>query len=106
MTIGEDYDAAIQAGRPVQGYQVYPPTWRVHISVIWERPAEIMYRVRAESLTQPPQPPVDHELTINKNNHRYYTETPAIHVTCREAAGWAQARSQNGTWPQTETFEF
>lgn len=105
-TIGENYDAAIQAGRPVQGYQVHPPTWRVHIERIRESRAEIDYRVRAESLTQPPQPPVEHHLIINKHTHRFYTETPATHVTCRQAAGWAQARSQTGAWPETGTFEF
>ncbi|SNY81106.1 hypothetical protein SAMN04244553_2686 [Nocardia amikacinitolerans] len=104
--IGQEYEAAIQAGQPIPGIQVYPPTWRVHLERNWETAAEIEYRVQAESLTRPSQPPIDHQLTINKRNHHYYTNTEAIHVTCREAAGWAQARSQTGAWPETGTFEF
>ncbi|MCP2295944.1 hypothetical protein APR11_002372 [Nocardia amikacinitolerans] len=104
--IGREFDEAIRTGQPVQGYQVYPPTWRVHIERIRETPAEIDYRVRAESLTQPPQPPADHQLTINKRSHRFHTDIPATHLTCRRAAAWAQARSQTGAWPETGTFEF
>ncbi|NEW29181.1 hypothetical protein [Nocardia cyriacigeorgica] len=108
QTIGEMYDEAIRTGRPVQGYQVYPATWRVHIERTRETAAEIEYRVQAESLTVPPaEPPVQRLLTINKHSLRYHTDTRATHVTCRQATGWAQARSrQNGTWPPTGTFEF
>ncbi|WP_249040511.1 hypothetical protein [Nocardia cyriacigeorgica] len=108
QTIGEMYDEAIRTGQPVRGYQVYPATWRVHIERTRETPAEIEYQIQAESLTMPPaEPPVQRLLTINKQTLSYHTDTRATHVTCREAMGWAEARSrQNGTWPPTGTFEF
>ncbi|BDT89243.1 hypothetical protein [Nocardia cyriacigeorgica] len=65
-TIGEQYDEAIRTGHRVQGYQVYPPMWRVDIERIWETPEEIEYRVRARSQTQPPaEPPTERQLVIN-----------------------------------------
>lgn len=106
-TIGEQYDEAIQSGRPVPGRQVYPPTWQISIDRLRETPTEIEYRVQARSLTHPPaEPPIDRMLTINKHNHRFHTDTRATHETCMRAAGWARAQSQqNGVWPRTGTFQ-
>lgn len=106
MTIGEMYDEAIEAGNPVQGFQVYPPTWRVQLRTNWETEHEIEYRVTAESLIQPPLPPIDLTLRINKNNQRFQTDPPTAHEVGIQAMSWAEFNSRNGTWPQTATFEF
>lgn len=106
-TIGEQYDEAITTGGRVQGYQVYPPMWRVEIERVWETPEEIEYRVRAQSQTQPPaEPPAERQLVINKATLRTRTNTRAIHVSVRHAQAWAEARSRrDGTWPQNGAFE-
>ncbi|WP_163825626.1 hypothetical protein [Nocardia cyriacigeorgica] len=106
--IGAEYDEAIRTGGSIQGYQVYPPTWRAHIERIRETPEEIEYQVRAESLTEPPaEPPAERQLVIDKQTLETRTNTRAIHPTVQHATAWAEARSRrNGTWPQTGTFEF
>ncbi|WP_171048332.1 hypothetical protein [Nocardia cyriacigeorgica] len=107
-TIGEEYDEAIRTGRPVRGYRVYPPIWRVDIERIWETTEEIEYRVSARSETQTPaQPPIEHQLVINKQTLKFTSTTRAIHESVRHAKAWAEARSrQHGLWPQNGTFEF
>ncbi|ONM47071.1 hypothetical protein [Nocardia donostiensis] len=105
--IGEEFDEAIQTGQPVQGHQVYPPMWRVQIERTRETSEEIEYNVQAQSLTQPPEPPVQRQLVINKHTLRSRTNVPGIHHTCAQATAWAEWQShRNGTWPQTGTFEF
>ncbi len=107
-TIGEQYDEAISTGRRVQGYQVYPPMWRVDIQRIRETPEEIEYRVRAQYQTQPPaEPPTERQLVIHKETLKTRTDSRAIHESVRHATAWAEARSRrDGTWPQNGTFEF
>ncbi|MBF6412288.1 hypothetical protein [Nocardia cyriacigeorgica] len=107
-TIGEQYDEAIRTGGRVQGYQVYPPMWRVDIQRIWETPDEIEYRVRARPQTQPlAEPPTERQLVIYKETLKIRTNSRAIHESVRQATAWAEARSrQDGTWPQSGTFEF
>ncbi|WP_258079808.1 hypothetical protein [Nocardia cyriacigeorgica] len=105
--IGEEYDEAIRNGQPIPGYQVYPPVWRVQVDRTRETPQEIEYQVRATPLTEPQQPPINDQLVINKQTLESRTSTPARHPACQEALAWTEWRSrQDGTWPQTGTFEF
>ncbi|MEU1982969.1 hypothetical protein [Nocardia sp. NPDC019395] len=106
--IAQEYDQAIQTGRQVQGYQVYPPTWNVEARLIGETPEEIVYRVQATSPTDPPAgPPIDHQLMINKATRRYRTNVTVIHEACRQTAGWAITQhNQWGTWPESRTYQF
>ncbi|MFE3446703.1 hypothetical protein ACFXNW_27050 [Nocardia sp. NPDC059180] len=105
--IGEEYDQAIRTGQPIPGYQVFPPMWTVHVERTRETPQEVEYQVRATSLTEPHQSPINDQLVINKQTLDSRTSTPAAHPACQEALAWTEWRSrQDGTWPQTGTFEF
>ncbi|GGL36187.1 hypothetical protein [Nocardia jinanensis] len=101
MMVGEMYDDDIRAGEPVQGYQVYPPTWEIAVDRAQETADEIAYRVRGRSLTEPPEEaPVDHVLTIDKRTFRYRTDSDEIHVTCTQAVIWAEELlRRDGAWP-------
>lgn len=103
MMIGAEYDADIRAGEPVQGYQVYPPTWEIHVDRVRDTPEIVEYRVRGRSLTEPPEePPAEHLLTIDKRTYRYHTDSAEIHVTCGHTATWSESRRRrDGTWPAT-----
>ncbi|WP_067474558.1 hypothetical protein [Nocardia amamiensis] len=101
--IGEMYDEAIRNGQPVQGYQVYPPQWRVTIERTREDSQEIEYLLRATSLTEPPEPSIEHQLVINKHTLRF----SPTDSTSANAVSWAEMRNRtDGTWPQHGTFEF
>ncbi|MET8877009.1 hypothetical protein [Nocardia sp. NPDC004604] len=102
FTIGEMYDEAIRTGQPVQGLQIYPPQLRTSIQRTHEDSQTIQYHVRTESLTQPPEPTTEFQLTINKNT---FTFQPTGSTAAR-AVSWADwRRNQDGTWPELGTFE-
>jgi hypothetical protein len=102
LMIAEMYDNDIRSARPIQGYQVYPPTWEMEVERVSETPTEVQYRVRGVSLQVPPEePPVENLLTIDKETYRYRTDAENIHVTCTHNVSWAQSRLQrDGTWPE------
>lgn len=102
MMVGEMYDDDIRAGEPVQGYQVYPPMWEIEVERVRETPAEIAYRVRGRSLTDPPDPesPVQQILTIDKRTFQYHTDSGEIHVSTSHAAGWVErGLRRDDRWP-------
>jgi hypothetical protein len=101
LMIGEMYDEDIRSARPVQGYQVYPPTWEMQVDRVRDTSADVEYRVRARSLKVPPEePPTEHLLTIDKETFRYRTDTGDIHVTCTHTVTWAESRwRRDGSWP-------
>ncbi|WP_084499205.1 hypothetical protein [Nocardia gamkensis] len=99
----DDYAEAKRTGRPPMGGQVYPPTWRVNISRTQEDSQEIEYLLQATSLTEPPEPSIEHQLVINKNT-LWFSPTDS---TSANAVSWAEMRNRtDGTWPQLGTFEF
>ncbi|MGI5219912.1 hypothetical protein [Nocardia sp. CA-290969] len=106
--IGQEYDQAIRAGQPVQGAQIYPPMWDIQITLTRETATEVEYRVQARSLTQPQaEQSIDQQLTIDKQTLRTRTDTRIIHSASRHAVSWAEWRSrQDGTWPQSGTFQY
>ncbi len=100
----DDYSEAKRTGRPPMGRQVYPPQWKVNFEQIREDSNEVEYMVHASSATEPP---IYHQLIINKQTLRARTNTPAIHPACARAKAWAHAnRSPDGTWPSRGTFTF
>ncbi|WP_405168219.1 hypothetical protein OG203_11015 [Nocardia sp. NBC_01499] len=101
--IGQMYDEAIRTGQPIQGDQVYPPRWRVNIQRTQEDPQQIEYQIEAQSMTQPPEPSIEHRLLINKQTLSYQpTDT-----TSANAVAWAEMRSRvDGTWPDQGTLEY
>jgi len=102
FTIGEMYDEAIRTGRPVQGGQIYPHLVRISIQRVQEDSATIHYRVRTESLAQPPAPPTDFQLTVDKNTLSFQPGG----AMAANAASWAQWRfRQDGSWPESGTWE-
>ncbi|MEU1985497.1 hypothetical protein [Nocardia sp. NPDC019395] len=103
IMIGEMYDEDIRSGEPVQGYQVYPPTWEIHVDRVRDTPEMVEYRVRGRSLTEPPEePPTEHLLTIDKRTYHYHTDSAEIHVTCSHTVTWSESRlRRDGTWPAT-----
>ncbi|KZM75401.1 hypothetical protein AWN90_18625 [Nocardia terpenica] len=102
ITIGEMYDEAIRTGQPVQGYQIYPVQWRVSIQRTHESAQTIEYHVHAQSLTRPPEPSEDYQLTIDKTTFAYQPTAPLA----MSVLSWAEHKSrQDGTWPTEGTFE-
>lgn len=99
--IAEDYDAGVRAGRPVVGYQIYPPTWEISAELVDDGPGPVRYRVRGRSLREPPvEPPVDHLLTIDRETLDYRTDTGAIHPVVATMAIWTfEQYRRSGTWP-------
>ncbi|WP_067658866.1 hypothetical protein [Nocardia harenae] len=107
LTIGEQYDEDVAAGRPVRGYQVYPPTWDIRIELAAETSAEIRYRVSVRSLREPPaEPPSEHLLTIDKQNYYYSTDSESTHEACSHAVAWAESQGRpTGAWPESGAFQ-
>ncbi|WP_280424555.1 hypothetical protein [Nocardia carnea] len=99
--IAEDYDAGIRAGRPIAGYQIYPPTWDIRAELVEDGPDRVRYRVRGRSLQEPPAgPPIDHMLTIDRQTLDYRTDVGEIHPVVTNMVIWAFERyRQTGTWP-------
>lgn len=107
LTIGEQFDEAVSKGLPVQGYQVYPPTWDVQVIRSRETDSEIEYRVHARSLETPPaEPPSEYAVIIDKTANLYRTEPEDGHVACSYAVQWAESVGRpSGTWPESATFQ-
>jgi hypothetical protein len=101
--IGQMYDEAIRNGQPIQGSQVYPRQWRVSIQRTQEDQQTIEYQLEAQSMAQPPEPTITHQLLIDKHTLSYQpTDT-----TSANAVAWAEMRSRvDGTWPEQGTFEY
>ncbi|MCX4093053.1 hypothetical protein [Nocardia sp. alder85J] len=102
VTIGEMYDQAISTGQPVQGAQIYPPLTRTIIQRAHETATTIRYLVRTESLSRPPEPSTEFQLTIDKNSLNYH---PADTIAAATTSWVDWKRSQIGTWPDQGTFE-
>ncbi|MFD4433077.1 hypothetical protein [Nocardia sp. NPDC058497] len=100
--IGEEFDQAIETGRPIQGGQVYPPLHRISLLQISEDPNTVQYEMQVTALEQTENPSTTQQLTITKNPYSFHpTDSLAA-----SAASWAEARSRaTGTWPTEGSFE-
>lgn len=104
---GEMYDQSIRTGQPmIAGNQIYPHRWKLTIQQTRQDQTEIEYRVTAESLTEPPEPTTDLQLIVNKETHRYRTNTGEIPPSATHALGWVNVNRQNGIWPEHLTHEY
>ncbi|MGN2635811.1 hypothetical protein ACTD5D_06375 [Nocardia takedensis] len=104
--IGEEYDQAIRSGQAKPGEQVYPRDWEVRVELLRESPNEVEYRVTAQNVTRPSEPPIVQYLLIDKNTGSFRTNPPQMHQAAREAASWAEALSRGWRWPPDGTFLF
>lgn len=102
MMIGEEFDQAIETGRPVPGYQVYPPRHRISIRQMSEDPSTLQYEMKVTPLDQPGDPTTSQILTITKHPFTFHPTDSLANST----ATWAEARSRaTGSWPTEGTFE-
>lgn len=102
LMIGEEFDQAIEAGRPVPGRQVYPPIHRISVQQTFEDPNTVQYEMLVTALDQPDDPTTSQLLTITKNPYNFHPTDSLANST----AAWAEARSRaTGSWPMEGSFE-
>ncbi|MGW6724371.1 hypothetical protein ACWF9G_00575 [Nocardia sp. NPDC055029] len=100
--IGEQFDAAIEAGERVAGYQVYPPLRRIHLQRAAEDSRSISYRVEVVRLDQPGERMTTQQVKITKNPLSY---NPTDSISS-DVAAWAEMRHRTtGIWPMEGTFD-
>lgn len=100
--IGEEFDQAIETGRPIQGGQVYPPLHRISLRQISEDQSTVQYEMQVTALEQTDAPTTTQTLTITKNPYNF-RPTDSLAAS---AASWAEARSRaTGAWPTEGSFE-
>ncbi|MCA2210142.1 hypothetical protein [Nocardia rosealba] len=100
--IGEQFDQAIETGRPVQGHQVYPPLHRIHLVKTFEDPQTVRYQVHVMELEQPNNPPTTQLLTIDKETLHFQPSSGPL----SQATAWAEMLSRTtGSWPTEETID-
>ncbi|MFE6923231.1 hypothetical protein ACFVAV_19540 [Nocardia sp. NPDC057663] len=101
-TIGEQFDAAIEAGERVAGYQVYPPLRRIHLQRAAEDSRSISYRVEVARLDRPGERMTTQQVKIVKSPLGY---NPTDSIS-RFVAAWAEMRHRTtGIWPMEGTFD-
>lgn len=101
--IAEAYVEAKRSGQPA-GHQIYPPQWRIALRRTREDPETIEYLMTAVSLTEPPEPTVEHPITVDKASQ--LTEPPDnLSVVAASQAIWVSQQNQ-GAWPERATTEF
>lgn len=83
------------------GRQVYPHQWEITVHRIREDQETIVYRLTARSLTDPPEPTREHQLTIGKRTHTYHPTDP-LSSAAMVHARWV-SRQNHGVWPETDT---
>lgn len=99
---GERFDAAIEAGNPPPGSQIYPPQRRIHLTLLSENTETIEYRIDQTSIDDPELPALTQQVWITKDPIRHQPTD----LLSAEATSWAHARARHtGTWPREGTFE-
>jgi hypothetical protein len=99
--VAQAYTEFKETGVNRAGRQIYPHQWRINLRRIREDEQTIVYQMRAESLTEPPEPTQEHPLTIEK---RTYMHEPrdALSSMAMSYAEW-MSRQNNGVWPDVAT---
>ncbi|WP_328659255.1 hypothetical protein [Nocardia salmonicida] len=100
--IGEQFDAAIESGERVAGYQVYPPLCRIDLHRTSENARTISYRIDVSRLDRQSDTTTQHvEITKNPIGHQPTDRTSGV------VTSWAQMRhNTTGTWPAKGTFDY
>jgi hypothetical protein len=99
--VAREYTEAKRASKPLPGRQIYPYQWEITIRRLQEDTDRIVYQLTAESLTDPPEPTQQHQLTIEKNTYVSDPRDPLSRVAASHAR-WVSRQNQ-GAWPETDT---
>lgn len=101
--VAEAHTTFKQTGINRAARQIYPYQWRITVQRIREDQETIVYQLRAESLTNPPEPSQQHPLTIEKQT---YTTNPTdwMSTVAMSHAEW-MSRQNQGVWPETDTTQ-
>ncbi len=102
MTIGQNYDRAIETGQPIQGRQIYPKRHRATFHRTDENATTITYQVTVTSLENPTQPPQTYPLTFDKQTLKRTHRGPMDSLVISKAK-WLSRPDQN--WPMDGTIE-
>ena len=92
-----------QTGINRAGQQIYPYQWTIMLRRIREDDQTIVYQLRAESLTHPPEPTQEHPLTIEKHTYAH-DPTDTLSSVAMSHARWVSRQNQ-GVWPETDTTQ-
>ena len=86
-----------------QASQIYPYQWTITVRRVQEDDETIVYRMTAESLTDPPEPTQQHPLTLEKHTHAY-DPTDWLSSVATSHVRWATDR-HHGVWPDVDTSQ-
>lgn len=100
--VAEDYTRSKETGAPPAGGQIFPYRERITAHRTQETPDTIQYQIRIDSLTDPPSPTTEHQLTINKTTHAYQ---PTDWISTRVMSRATSQHAQTGQWPDQTMFE-
>lgn len=101
VMVAEAYTEFKETGVNRAGRQIYPYQWEITVRRIQEDQEKIIYQLTATSLTDPPEPTKNHQLTIEKQSHEFDPTDPWSSVAMVHAR-WL-SRQNNGVWPETDT---
>ncbi|AKS35371.1 hypothetical protein [Mycolicibacterium goodii] len=99
--VAQAHMAFKQTGINRAGKQIYPHQWKVTVRRIKEDQETIVYQLTATSLTSPPESTREHQLTIERQGHRYFPTDP-LSSAAMVHAKWVSRQNQ-GVWPETDT---
>jgi hypothetical protein len=99
--VAEAHTMFKQTGVNRAANQIYPYQWEITIRRLKEDGEKIVYQLTAESLTDPPEPTRQHQLTIEKQTYTYDPRDQLSRVAASHAR-WVSSQNQ-GEWPETDT---
>ena len=93
-----------QTGHKTAGRQIYPYQWQISPQKLREDDQTIEYQMTARSLTDPPEPTIEHPITLEKDGYR---NRPTDSMSAAEASHvrWIAMNRNKGSWPQTDQMQ-
>ncbi|MEV0061723.1 hypothetical protein [Nocardia sp. NPDC050718] len=86
--------------------QIHPKPWQVGINLVRDTGRILTIRTRCISRTDPPQPPIDQRVTIDKVTGKIdYGIVPAPRVLIQAVTKVRHSLSDGEPWPVATTFE-
>lgn len=98
--VAEAHTTFKQIGINRAARQIYPHQWEITVRRVKEDLETILYQLTARSLTDPPEPTREHQLTINKMGPTYHPTDP-LSSAAMVHARWVSRQNQ-GVWPETD----